>query len=57
MPELSDREFDRASPILYFKVADLPATFGTLKARGVRFRNESHVIAEMPDHALWMAFF
>jgi methylmalonyl-CoA/ethylmalonyl-CoA epimerase len=42
---------------LYFKVADLEAAFVTLRERGVAFQKEPHVIARMPDHELWMAFF
>ena len=26
-------------------------------ASGVRFEDEPHVIAKMPDHDLWMTFF
>ena len=48
--------FDHPSSILYFTVDDLRAAFGTLAARGVRFTDEPHLIAEMPDHELWMAF-
>ena len=50
-------EFDHASSILYFTVDDLPAAHRALAARGVRFTDEPHLIAAMPDHELWMAFF
>ncbi|HVG98462.1 MAG TPA: VOC family protein [Chloroflexota bacterium] len=43
--------------ILYFDVADLPATYDALRARGVTFKDAPHLIARMPDHELWMAFF
>jgi len=43
--------------VLYFKVADIQAAFATLKGRGVAFEGEPHLIARMPDHELWMAFF
>ena len=45
------------SSVLYYKVADLPAAFATLKERGVAFEQDPHLIAKMPDHELWMAFF
>ena len=45
------------SSILYFKVADLQAAFETLSARGVAFEGPPHLIAKLPDHELWMAFF
>src|SRR5215469_9745345 len=54
-PEKS--EFDHASSILYFAVPDIQAAHATLKDRGVRFEDEPHRIARMPDHDLWMTFF
>ncbi len=48
---------DHPSSILYFTVADLRAARDTLAARGVAFIDEPHLIARMPDHELWMAFF
>ena len=50
-------EFDHPGSVLYFKVDDLDATYSTLRARGVTFVGEPHLIARMPDHELWMAFF
>ena len=52
-----DKEFDHPGSILYFKVDDIHAAYGDLKGRGVDFRDEPHLIARMPDHELWMAFF
>jgi methylmalonyl-CoA/ethylmalonyl-CoA epimerase len=43
------------SPI-YFRIGDLPTTVEALKARGVTFESEPHLIAKMPDHDLWLAF-
>ena len=43
--------------ILYYVVPDLPAAHEELVARGVGFDQEPTLIAEMPDHELWMAFF
>jgi methylmalonyl-CoA/ethylmalonyl-CoA epimerase len=45
------------SSILYFKVPDIHAAFTALAERGVAFVQEPHLIAKMPDHELWMAFF
>lgn len=50
-------ELDHPSSILYLTVDDLEAAYRVLAARGVRFTDEPHLIAEMPDHELWMAFF
>jgi methylmalonyl-CoA/ethylmalonyl-CoA epimerase len=43
--------------VIYYKVPDLPAAFETLSARGVVFEAKPHLIARLPDHELWMAFF
>jgi len=48
---------ERISSMLYYKVSDLPATCETLASRGVAFESKPHLIAKMPDHELWMAFF
>ena len=45
------------SSIIYYKVPDIQAAFEILTARGVVFEAEPHLIAKMPDHDLWMAFF
>jgi methylmalonyl-CoA/ethylmalonyl-CoA epimerase len=43
--------------IIYYKVADLDATFEMLSAREVVFAAKPHLVARLPDHELWMAFF
>src|SRR5262245_44143348 len=50
-------EFDHPSSTIYFKVADLGAAYDELRERGVPFDDGPHLIAKMPDHELWMAFF
>jgi methylmalonyl-CoA/ethylmalonyl-CoA epimerase len=45
------------SSTIYFKVPDLRHAFDVLSARGVTFEAEPHLIAKLPDHELWMAFF
>jgi methylmalonyl-CoA/ethylmalonyl-CoA epimerase len=52
-----EKEFAHPGSPLYFKVDDINQAFSDLKARGVSFRGEPHLIAKMPDHELWMAFF
>jgi len=52
-----DEEFQRPVAPLYFVVEDLDAAYADLRDRGVLFRGEPHLIAKMPDHELWMAFF
>lgn len=50
-------EFDHASSILYFVVPEIQAAYAALKEKGVKFEGEPHMIARLPDHDLWMAFF
>jgi predicted enzyme related to lactoylglutathione lyase len=50
-------EFDHPGSVLYFKVPDIADTYRELSGRGVTFEGEPHLIARMPDHELWMAFF
>jgi methylmalonyl-CoA/ethylmalonyl-CoA epimerase len=45
------------SSIIYFKVPDLDAAYETLIGRGVVFEQAPELVAQMPDHELWMAFF
>ena len=48
---------ERSGSVLYFKVPDLLAAVRTLESRGARFDRLPHLVARMPDHDLWMAFF
>jgi methylmalonyl-CoA/ethylmalonyl-CoA epimerase len=50
-------EFDHPASVLYYKVRDIEASCGLLRERGVAFEGEPHLIARLPDHDLWMAFF
>jgi len=50
-------EFDHPSSIIYFKVDDIQNIFQTFSGRGVKFEDGPHLIAKMPTHDLWMAFF
>ncbi len=45
------------SSIIYFSVSDIQATFKSLSNNGVSFNQKPHLVAKMPDHELWMAFF
>ena len=50
-------EFDHPSSILYLTISGIGETFERLKNVGVQFVSEPHLVAPMPDHDLWMAFF
>lgn len=50
-------EFDHPSSILYFSVPDIQAAHQRLLDAGVMIVESPHIVAPMPDHDLWMAFF
>lgn len=50
-------DFDHPASTIYYKVDDIDAAYATLKAHDVRFIDAPHLIAQMPDHDLWMVFF
>ena len=43
--------------VLYLRVADILGSHAAMRARGVPFVDEPHLVAPMPDHDLWMCFF
>lgn len=47
----------QSSTILFFRVRDIHAACAALKAKGVAFLHEPHLVAKMQDHNLWIAFF
>ena len=50
-------EFDHPSSVIYYRVADIESAHRVLRARGVTFRTEPHLVHRAADHELWMAFF
>jgi methylmalonyl-CoA/ethylmalonyl-CoA epimerase len=55
---LSPAEGEAAgTSVLYFLVSDIEGRKREMAGRGVRFINEPHMIAKMPDHELWLAEF
>src|SRR5882757_292986 len=54
-PEKPDGE--RFGAAVYFKVADIDQACRQLRDRHVTFEAEPHMVAKMPTHDLWMAFF
>jgi methylmalonyl-CoA/ethylmalonyl-CoA epimerase len=57
MLSASEKPGESYASVLYFKVADIDAAYAALRLRDVAFEREPHLIAKMPDHELWMAFF
>jgi methylmalonyl-CoA/ethylmalonyl-CoA epimerase len=52
-----EAEFDHPASIIYYRVGDIQESYRELSRRGVAFVKEPHLLARMPDHELWMAFF
>jgi predicted enzyme related to lactoylglutathione lyase len=53
----SGPEYDHPGSVLYFTVDDIGAAHAALAGRGVHFKGVPHLVARLPDHELWMAFF
>ncbi len=49
--------FSPASSIIYFQTPDIAVAVQELKEKDVSFIQEPHLVSEMKDHDLWMAFF
>jgi len=54
---IPEKEFDHPSSVLYFRVDDIRGAHRELLAKGVKFRDEPHLVARLPDREIWMAFF
>ncbi len=50
-------EFDHPASILYYKVGDIIGTHHAFEAKGVTVEHEPRLVAPMPDHDLWLAFY
>jgi methylmalonyl-CoA/ethylmalonyl-CoA epimerase len=46
-----------ASFCIYLRTPAIDPVVGLLKSEGVYFEQEPHLVAKMPDHELWIAFF
>lgn len=53
----SEKLDEHYGSVIYFKVPDIQQAHETLSQRGAQFEGAPHLIARMPDHELWMAFF
>jgi methylmalonyl-CoA/ethylmalonyl-CoA epimerase len=52
-----DPEKRKHCSILYFRVDDAARGEAYLRALGVAIETPAHLVARMPDHELWIAFF
>ena len=55
--EVVPPDAEKKSSIIYYQVDDIQAAYATLANRGVSFEAAPELVAKMPDHTLWMAFF
>jgi catechol 2,3-dioxygenase-like lactoylglutathione lyase family enzyme len=53
----SEKPDEHYGSVIYFKVRDIQQAHESLTQRGASFEREPHLIARMPGHELWMAFF
>ena len=57
MVSAAEKAAEHYSSIVYFKVPDIQSAHAELAGRGVEFDQPPHLLARMPSHDLWMAFF
>jgi len=57
MLSTGEGEHDHPGSMLYFFVTDIDGVHADLNAKGVEFLDAPHMIAQMPDHQLWLAAF
>ena len=50
-------EFAPPGSMLYYFVSDIEGVHDDLSAKGVDFIDAPHMIAQMPDHQLWLSAF
>jgi len=54
---LAEKPGEIFSSVIYYKVDEIQQAYEILSSRGVEFEAKPHLIAKMPNHDLWMAFF
>ena len=47
----------KVASVIYYLVDDIRTEYKALRDKGAKAEGEPHLIARMPDHELWMAFF
>lgn len=46
-----------SNPLIYYRVADIDEAYRAIRAHGVEFRREPHVVHRTGDYELWMCGF
>lgn len=54
---LPENEKYTQSSVIYFDVEDIQSSYEKMKANGVHFTAEPHVVGKMDDMESWMVFF
>ncbi len=49
--------FDHPGSVIYFKAEDLLGTYEQFRKDGVTFTSKPHMVTDMGQYELWMAFF
>jgi methylmalonyl-CoA/ethylmalonyl-CoA epimerase len=57
MISAGEKHGESYASVIYFKVPNIQEAWSELITRGITAEREPHMIAKMPDHELWMAFF
>jgi methylmalonyl-CoA/ethylmalonyl-CoA epimerase len=57
MISAGEKHGESYASVIYFKVPNIQEAWSELITRGITVEREPHMIAKMPDHELWMAFF
>lgn len=57
LAEPQEQAASHQGSIIYFKVDEIQTATNTLRERGVSIIADPELVAEMPDHDLWMSFF
>jgi predicted enzyme related to lactoylglutathione lyase len=57
MLSLPEPGFAGGGSVLYFRVEEIQSAYELLSSRGVEFMGAPHMVARLPDHELWLAFF
>lgn len=53
----ADNNAHLGNSVLYFATTDIDASVAALKSARVVFEREPFMVARMPDHEFWLAFF
>ncbi|MGM7702566.1 VOC family protein [Pseudalkalibacillus sp. Hm43] len=52
-----DESFNHPGSVIYFKTENLQGTYEQFREEGVAFTSRPHMVADMGQYELWMAFF